>query len=175
MKKLAMFAAAAAIAPFGLSASTIVTNGGGPYDISSDTLFTAIVVTDGGPGSYIIDFFNSSDDVLALASAAVTTTTVSDSFDNLEMSWFNAVELGTIVQLTGVTVLSTVFDAEFPEQTLRFEWTDSVAGSGFRADVVPTMVPSAIPLPASVLLLGSALGGLGLLRGRRKLAGLRAA
>jgi hypothetical protein len=62
------------------------------------------------------------------------------------------------------TDLSTIFvDPDLLNQTLSVSWTDSLAGAGFDIDVVV----SSVPLPAGALLLLTAVGGLGAVRGRR--------
>lgn len=175
MKALALFTVAAVIAPLGVSAA-VVTEGGGPYDVSSEALFTGVAVSDaGGAGSYILDFFTPGVTIDAEADAAVTQATVNQSFTGLSMSWVDGLALNTIVSASGVDTLSTVFDMTFPTQQLRFDWTDSVAGQGFRFDVTTTGGVSTIPVPASLLLLLSGIGGLGLFGARRKRTGACAA
>lgn len=175
MNKLALFAVAAVMAPLGVSAA-VVTEGGGPYDVTSDTLFTGIARSeDGGAGSYIVEFFTPGATINAIADAAVTEATVSLSFTDLSMSWIDGQSMNTITSATGVDTLSTVFDMNFPVQQLRFDWTDSVADQGFRFDVTTSAAVSAIPVPASILLLMSGLGGLGLMGARRKLNSRRPA
>lgn len=165
MKRLALLTLAVVIAPFGLSAATIAVEGGGPYDVSTETLFTGIVTSSAdGAGSYVIDFFTSGPAVTAVVDAAVTDATINTSFTDLTMSWIDGLNLNTIVSATGVDTLTSVFDTGFPVQQLVFAWTDSVNGSGFRFDVATTPVP----LPASVLLLGAAFAGLGVVTRARR-------
>lgn len=167
MNRLALFAVVALAAPFGVSAATVTQQGGGPYDITSDTFFTGIAQSvAGGAGSYIVDFFTPGGMRIAKADAAVTAGTVGISFTGLTMSWIDGVSLNTLFAVEGIDTLTTVFDASFPVQQLRFDWTDSDAGQGFRYDVATT-----IPLPASILLMGSALAGLGMFRRRQRAAG----
>lgn len=170
MNRLTVLALAAAIAPVSVSAATIAAEGGGPYDVTSDTLFTGIVTSAAdGPGSYVLDFFTPGETIIANADAAVTPATVNISFSNLTMSWVDGLNLNTLVASSGVDELSTTFDTDFPVQQLVFDWTDSDAGSGFRFDVETEFAAIApIPVPASVLLLGSALAGAGIFGRKRK-------
>ncbi len=170
MYKVALFALATMFVPLGVSASTVTVQGGGPYDVTSDTFFTGIVQsTADGAGSYVLDFFTPGDTVNAIADAAVTAGTVNQSFTGLTMSWIDGLNLNTLVSATGVDSLSTVFDLNFPVQQLVFNWTDSTALAGFRFDVETSV--AAVPLPASLILFGSALAGLGVFGRRRKWTG----
>lgn len=167
MNRFVVCAIVAMGAPMGVSAATIATQGGGPYDISSDTLFTGIVVSESdGAGSYVLDFFTSGEEVKAIAEAAVTAATVNISFANLTMSWIDGLSNNTLVSSAGVDTLTTVFNAAYPIQQLSFDWTNSDAGAGFRFDVATNVAP--IPLPASILLFGSALAGLGAINRRKR-------
>lgn len=168
-----LYVCALTVAPLSASAVTTAVQGGGPYDVASDTLFTGVVEsTADGPGSFILDFFTSGNRVVAIADAAVTDATVDTSFGNLSMSWIDGLELNTLVSATGVDTLTTVFDETFPVQQLRFDWTDSISEAGFRFDVETSI--SEVPIPASILFLGSALAGFGYL-GRRRRGGLGSA
>jgi hypothetical protein len=158
-----------AMTSFGAAAATIVTDIDGPYDITSDTLFTGIVQSlSDGAGSYVIDFFTPGATTVAVADAAVTAATVNTSFINLTMSWLDGLEMNTLVSAAGVDTLTTLFDGTFPVQQLVFEWTDSDDQAGFRFDVEANV--SAIPLPAGFLLLGSGGALFGLLGWRRRMA-----
>lgn len=164
MNRYVLCTLAALVAPLGVSAATIAKEGNGPYDVTSDTLFTGIVESSAdGAGSYVLDFFTSGAMVTAVADAAVTEATIASSFTGLTMSWIDGLELNTLVSAAGVDELTTVFDSGFPVQQLRFDWTNSVDGAGFRFDVTTTPVP----LPASAVLIGTTLAGLGFL-GRRQ-------
>lgn len=166
MNRLALLTAMALAAPFAVSAATVTQQGGGPYDITSDTFFTGVVNSGGGgPGSYTVDFFTPGDTRIAEADAAVTAGTVNISFTGLMMSWVDGLNMNTLVSSTGVDSLTTTFDSTFSVQQLRFDWTNSDADQGFRYDVTTTTV---IPLPASVLLLGTALAGFGVFRRRQR-------
>lgn len=167
MYKAAVFSLFAITAPLGASAATIAVEGGGPYDVTSDTLFTGIVTSSAdGAGSYILEFFTSGPTVFAVADAAVTQATVSSSFTDLEMSWIDGLNLNTLNSAAGVDTLTTEFNEDFPVQQLRFDWSNSVAEAGFRFDIETDVTP--VPLPASILLIGTALAGLGLFGRRRK-------
>lgn len=167
MYKAAVFSLFAIAAPLGASANTIAFEGGGPYNISSDSLFTGIVTSSAdGAGSYILDFFTPGQTVVGVADAAVTQATIDSSFTDLSMSWIDGRSSNTLDSAAGVDTLTTEFNDEFPVQQLRFDWSDSVAEAGFRFDVETDVTP--VPLPASILLIGSALAGLGLFGRRRK-------
>lgn len=170
MYKAAIVSVFAITAPLGASAATEVFNDGVINDITSDTLFTGIVESfSDGPGSYVVRFETPGATVFAIADAAVTDATVATSFTNLTMSWIDGLNENTLVSATGVDTLSTTFNTAFPRQRLVFDWSDSDVGAGFRLDVQAPV--SAIPLPASILLMGSALAGLGLFGRRRKQMG----
>lgn len=175
MNKLVVFAVAAAIAPLGVSAATVVVDGAPPYDVLSDTLFTGIVLSrDGGAGRYVVDFFTTQTTAIAVAEAAVTDATVNASFTGLIMSWDNGIFRDDVLSARGVDTLTTVFDRVGELHTLSFDWTDSVANQGFRFDVTSRFEPDSvgvIPLPASILMLLTALGGFGVFGARKRLAG----
>ena len=165
MRKILIIAACAALLPMAANASTVVVQGGGPYDVQSDTLFFGIVSSDeGGAGSFTIDFFNPSGSVIAIADAAVTSAAVSTLFTDLTISWLDGITLNTLVQAAGVDTLTTEFSELFQSQRLVFSWSDSVADAGFGFDVET----SQIPIPAALPLFISALFGLGFATRRRR-------
>ena len=132
IRTIAASACIAALAPLAASAATVVTDGGGPYEIASDTLFTGIAQSMAdGAGSYVIEFVNSNGTTTAVADAAVTAATVDVSFTDLTVSWIDGLSLNTLVAAAGIDTVTTVFDVGFPVQQLRFEWSDSDAQSGF--------------------------------------------
>lgn len=68
MNRMAVFGLATVIASFGVSAATIAVEGGGPYGVSIETLFTGIVTsTADWAGSYVLDFFTSGPSLTAVA------------------------------------------------------------------------------------------------------------
>lgn len=167
MRKTLIIAVCAALLPMAASASTVVIQGGGPYDVQSDSLFFGAVSSNaGGAGSFTIDFFNGSGSVLAIADAAVTNAGISTLFTDLTISWLDGLTLNTLVQAPGIETLSTVFTDMFQSQRLVFDWSNSVAGAGFGFDVETEL--SAVPIPAALPLFFSALFGLGFSTRRRR-------
>jgi hypothetical protein len=157
-------AAICALAAQKAEAVTIVDEGDGPYDITTDTLFTGEVDNPtGGAGSYIVDFTSSQDPLPATAAASVTEG-VLGTFTDLTMEWQDAsgTALATTPVFDPVTRLETTFASPNLAQSLAFSWTGSTAEQGFDFEVSP------VPLPAGVWLMLGALGGLAGLRHRRK-------
>lgn len=161
--------AVGAILAFGeqkAEAATLVFQGGGPYDITSDDFFFGNVSAAGGAGTYAVDFTSTVDPLDAIANASVTVL-VEGLFDNLNVEWVNtgtnAVLASEVVTAPSVSI-QTTFGTPNLDQTLVFSWTSSQVGAGFDFDV------SAVPLPAGGLLLLTALGGMAVLRRRRKAA-----
>lgn len=167
MIRTTCFAGALALAPFAASAVTLVEEGAGPFDITSDTLFTGVVTSLAeGPGEFTIDFFAPGGSTEATADVAVTFESVMTIFTDLTMSWIDGLTSNTIVQSPGIDTLTTVFAAPNLVQQLQFSWSGSTLGAGFGFDVVTGV--SQVPLPAPLLLLLSAIVGLGFVsRGRR--------
>lgn len=147
-------------------AATLVAEGGGPYDITTDSLFFGTVESASGEaGSYIVDFTSSTDPLAATASASLTGDVLDATFTNLTMQWQDTdsgTSLATASVEAPVTRLDTVFGEPNLDQSLVFNWEDSVEGAGFDFDVNP------VPLPAGAWLLLSALGGMGALQYRRR-------
>ncbi|WP_320178722.1 VPLPA-CTERM sorting domain-containing protein [Roseovarius pacificus] len=163
--KLMAAALATAVLMAGSASALTVVSTGNSYDITSDNLFLGAATSNGGAGSYSVNFFSPIDPVLGKANASVTLN-VLGTFSGLTMNWVDAAT-NTVLQstavLTGVTTLNTMFTAPNLNQNLVFNWTGSAQGVTFDFDV------AAVPLPAGGLLLLTALGGLGLAR-RRKAA-----
>lgn len=167
MRQFLIIAACVALSPMAANASTVVVQGGGPYDVQSDNLFFGVVSsTAGGAGSFTIDFFNPSGSVTAVADAAVTSAGIDTLFTDLTISWLDGVTLNTLVQAPGIDTLTTVFSDMFQSQRLVFTWSNSVAGAGFGFDVDTSVVP----IPAALPLFLSALFGLGFARRRGRAA-----
>lgn len=147
-------------------AATIVMEGGGPYDITSDDFFFGNVSSAGGAGTYSVAFTSSVDPLDAIANASVTVL-VAGLFDDLIVEWRDTVTtavLASEVVVAPTVAIQTTFGTPNLDQTLVFSWSASDVGAGFDFDV------SAVPLPAGGLLLLTALGGMAVVRRRRKAA-----
>lgn len=167
MRKFLIIAVCATLLPMAANAATVVIQGGGPYNVQSDSLFFGAVSTNaGGAGSFTIDFFNTSGAVLAIADVAVTSAAVNTLFTGLTISWLDGFTLNTITQAPGIDTLSTVFSGMFQSQSLVFDWSNSVAGAGFGFDVETQL--SEVPVPAALPLFFSALFGLAFASRRRR-------
>lgn len=169
MIRTTIFAGALALAPFAASAITLVQEGAGPFDITSDTLFTGVVRSLAeGPGVFTIDFFAPGGSTTAEADVAVTFESVMTIFSGLTMTWIDGLTSNTIVQSPGIDTLTTVFAAPNLIQQLQFSWSGSTLGAGFGFDVAAGV--SQVPLPAPLFLLLSAIVGLGFVSRSRRSA-----
>ncbi len=137
-------------------------NIGGPGD---ETQFTgAIFDADGGAGMWMVTFDATPYEPTASAMATIGPITAG-TFSGLTMSWLSDMTVLATSDIEPIeTTLTTSFAAPYQIQKLKVEWTDSMANTGFDVEVAT----SAIPLPASVLMLLAALTGLGLLGRRRE-------
>lgn len=181
--KTTLLAATAAVALSAVASNAATVNGG--------------FITDGGAttidaGDNILFNFNvAGDDAdrrfehtftvenAGTGSAAVTVLgSILNLFGGTNIS-FEA--LGSVVASTpvaiGTTTLDTTFSSAAPSsltQTFVISWSNNLLGSPaiFDGEIVLTAEageePAPIPLPAGILLLGTALGGLGLARRRKK-------
>ncbi len=158
-----------AAASFAVSASAVTfIDDGDIENISDGDTFFGIVVAEGGAGSWTVQF-ESAVDLLAGANAALTGF-VEGSFSNLEMSWISATsgELGKIDVIDGLLSLSTLFtNPDDLIQSLYLEWSGSENGVSFTVDVSGVVTT---PLPAGLLLMLTAIAGLGAVGLRRRKA-----
>ena len=150
------------------NALTVVSDGG-TYSVSSGSneFLGFVSTTAGSGGSYRV---NLEAGVLPLTfnldAEIAMTALVASTFSGLEMSWFDTSDdsLISTIPIVGGVVNSLTTDLNAPiAQYLEISWTNSLAGFGFAVAVNPSP-GSIVPLPAGALLLGTALGGLGLAR-----------
>jgi hypothetical protein len=122
----------------------------------------------GGPSAWEVQFDSTTP---ASASALVTlSSVVASTFTDLVMSWINAADSSVIasVPISPVeTTLGTLFTSPGAlSQILAISWSSSSTDPRVGFDV--TVEVSPVPLPAGVLLLMTAVGGLGVMRARRR-------
>ena len=91
-----------------------------------------------------------------------------DLFEGLALSWLDEANevLATIDVGVGLTSLSTIFTPPNLTQKFLVSWESSTSATSFDGDVTITVQP--VPLPAGVLLMGTALAGFGVARRRKK-------
>jgi hypothetical protein len=173
--KITNYLGAVAIALSGMMLATApaeavtVINDGGTYFVGapgSETQFTGNILAAGGAGSWSVTFDSSPFETTGFADATIGNIAAA-AFSGLTMSWESVVS--GVLSSTPITPVVTTLNTDFtaPDdlvQNLVISWTDSQAGAGFDVEVTV----AAIPLPASVLLLLGALGGLGLVSRRRR-------
>lgn len=163
--KAIITAAAIALLPVTASALTLVNDGDSVTIPDDDTAFLALPTTAGGPGSFTVTFTSSLDPLTGGALATIGPRTAG-SFTDLTMEWVslvNGVLDSTPVSATETSLLTTFASPGDLVQNLVISWSDSsLAGAGFDVEI------SLVPLPAGVILMGTALAGFGVMR-RRKL------
>ena len=161
-------AAAAIIAalPMAASASVVLLDDGTTLIGSGETVEGLFLATaDGGAGDFQHNFELETD---GAGSALVTVNLgLIDAFEGLVAQWLNTDTNAVLssVAITGVeTTLSTTFvDPDSLNQTLQILWTGSLKGTGFDG----TITVSTVPVPAGLLLMGTALAGLGMTRRKK--------
>jgi len=89
---------------------------------------------------------------------------VADAFQNLSITWYAGTGTGGTVLSTGTTDATTTFDTELT-QTVEVYWESTDPNHEF---TVGSVVISAVPVPAGLVLMGTALAGLGAMRRKQK-------
>jgi hypothetical protein len=143
----------------------IVTTG-----IGSETEFIGDIKgrPSGGPSSWEVQF-DSTDP--GDASALVTlSSVVASTFTDLMMSWINTAD-SSVLSSTPITPIDTTLGTMFAapdklSQILSISWSSSSPDPRVGFDVTVEVAP--IPLPAGMLLLLTAVGGLGVMGARRR-------
>lgn len=171
MKAILTAGALAVSMPFAASAAQLIVDGG-EYSISEGSEFFGNVggaSNGGGAGSWSVLFDATTDPLTAGASATIGNIVLSQ-FTDLTMEWI-AESDGFVLASAAVTTddfsLTTVFTevgvlaGDDNPQFLVLSWSDSSEGAGFDVEV------AAVPLPAGVLLMGTALAGFGVMRRRK--------
>ena len=170
--KTAFAAAAFAVMPVLASSAVIPITDGGTTNINgkNDDLFVFNVDTDAGtnPTQDFEHTFVLNANGAGTAETSLTVT-LANLFTGLMAEWIdtvtNTVLASTTPDADGDMILSTVFgDPDTLSQTLRISFTDAGGAPDFDGQVQVSVVP----LPAGVLLMGTALGGLAVARRRKK-------
>jgi len=167
-----VLAAALAIAPFAANAFSVNPTSniaaGGTYDIVDGPFYWDASFTQAdASGSVSFTFTNStnSDAHVQIADGTVGQSNVGRFDGGVDVSWANGQSTsiaGATTSIGGGFAVST-FIADGASDVLTIAWTNA---KGFKADIDFTI--AAVPLPAGVLLLGTALAGMGVFGARRK-------
>lgn len=169
--KAIVAAAVICLLGYGAHASTVMADGG-TYNLANDSVFTytdyssSAAAADqmftfqfhsgGNPGAYAYSIF-----LDAFSKDVSTFTAIWSSAAGGTGTILSSVTLNTAGLLSGLIDASTTFGAIDP-QWLTISWT----GDANRDALISVQV-SAVPLPASALLLLAGLGGLAFIRRRR--------
>lgn len=182
MRILKYIAAAAVVAFTASSAQALIVADDGDVINPLNTGETILWSIDGipGAGSETLTFVSATDPLAADVQASILSTTLG-SFGVVTLSWISAgmdgIFAGEAGDTDGEFVVSSLIAQAVPAtnllkttfaspdaltQKLVVEFTNSLKGVSFDVEV------STVPLPASLVLFLSALGGMGLLARRRK-------
>lgn len=175
-------AAAIAISPMVANAATFVEDGG-TYEIGPGDEFFGDVAKKEAPS---LDFwsvkFESTFDPLESTAAATIGDVTFKQFEDLTLWWISASDWdGTAANLgaaaavaldsVAITPILTTLDTKFEsplnlDQYLVVTWSSATNKAAFDIEITT----SPIPLPAGILLMGTALAGFGVMRRRKKAA-----
>ncbi|SMX46471.1 VPLPA-CTERM sorting domain-containing protein [Actibacterium lipolyticum] len=168
-------AAVLATVPFFANAATVENTGvsnlanGGSYVLEDEAAWFWQATSLVGSGTTAYDASFEFTSAVGKATTAIAAVELSGSFVGLEADWTDengaVLYTYTFVDNGVVSVGSSDVVIGNGPSTLNISW-DGIEGSAAQINVQL----SAVPLPAGLVLLGSALGGLGLSRRRRKAA-----
>jgi hypothetical protein len=167
-KSLIAAATIAAAAPMTASAVTVFADDGTTsVGVGESVEGQFLALGQGGAGDYR-HTFELADEGNGEALVTIDVDVVLPSFVGLVAQWLDAADnsnvLSSIVITDNVTTLSTTFGGSNSlNQVLQLLWTDSTKGTGFDGRITV----STVPVPAGLLLMGTALAGLGLTRRRK--------
>ena len=165
--KALIAAAAIAAAPMAASASVVIFDDEATALGAGETFEASFAFIADGMGGDFRHTFNLSEEGTGEALVTINAITLGQ-FEGLVAQWLNAADDSVIatVDLDSITTttLSTTFeDPNSLSQVLQILWTDSVKGAGFDGSVTV----STVPVPAGLLLMGTALAGLGMTRRKK--------
>lgn len=173
-------AAAIAISPMIANAATFVEDGG-TYEIGPGDEFFGDVEKAKAIDFWSVKFESNTDPLQSNASATIGNVTFKQ-FEDLTLWWISASDwdgteanlgngaanaLASIAITPLLTELNTTFESpDDLDQYLVVTWSKATKKAAF--DIEITTTP--IPVPAGILLMGTALAGLGVMRRRKKAA-----
>lgn len=174
MNAFRMIVAAAAIATLPLTAGAVSTSGnvspGGTYDVfAKPYVFGAQFVESDVAGTYSFFFENTSATEQTVALSVATVNQFSDVFlGGITFTWVSGGDTHSVTQgVDDKFMLSTLLGANETDE-LRISWGDPQGGDDYGPQFDFQL--KAVPLPAPILLLMGALGGLGFVGRRKKVA-----
>lgn len=165
-KALIAAAAAAAVLPMTASATTVFADGGTTSVGAGDSVSGFfLALGDGGAGTYE-HTFQLDDEGDGSARVTIDASLIA-SFAGLVAEWLESdgtTVVNSAVITDEITTLTTTFeDPGTLTQILRLSWDESIKGTGFDG----TITVSTVPVPAGLLLMGTALAGLGMTRRKK--------
>jgi hypothetical protein len=170
MLRAGAIALALAVAPVAASSATMVTDGGGPYDLLADMYkFEGDFVAGTAGDTLTFSFVNSSNTTAAVTFFGITLNQLSAAFtDGVQLTF------GPIIDSFGTTSVGEQYSFLVdPNQVVNLAITfgnvfDTIP-DGFtgQANIDFQVTAAAVPLPAAGFLLLGALGGLAALRRRK--------
>ena len=148
---------------------------GGAGDVTGGDVYNCDFNAFDTNGSVQLDFFASSTPAGAVSSNI--NLSEGNSLTSATLAWWEADSGGNLLSLItseeanlndAKTRVTTVFDGTAPDyQSVVFSWTGFSSGNQLPMDINIQVVPNAVPVPAGILLMGTALAGFGVMRRRK--------